>query len=285
MSLNVFLLVLLAAALHAVWNYAARKAQGDVQVIWLGLFAASLFASPVILGLLVSRGWTGMVTGGCWGFVVSTGFLHAAYFLVLASAYRTGELSVVYPLSRGTGVGLTAVLAPLLFREPVALAGLAGVASIVLGVFLLGGPARGGGVRSRGGRRALGVGVIIAAYSLTDKGGVARADPIVYIWLMSLICVVLMAPFVLAGSPGAWMERVRRYGREILIIGIGSMGTYLVILYAFSLGPVGYVVAVRELSVVVGSLLGFVFLREAITGRKVVAIVLVVAGVVLIKLS
>jgi len=285
MSLKVFLLVLLAAVLHASWNYAARKAQGDVQVIWLGLWAASLFASPVVLGWLVFRGWSGWVAAEAWGYVLATGVLHAAYFLMLSAAYRTGELSVVYPLSRGTGVGLTAVLAPLLFREAVTLAGTAGIAAIILGVFLLVRPPRGGEIQGRGVVRALGVGALIAAYSLTDKAGVARVDPLLYIWLMSLICVSLMTPFVLAGGPEAWRGRVRRYGREILVIGIGSTGTYLVILYAFSLAPVGYVVAVREFSVVVGAGLGFVFLRESVTARKLLAIILVLAGVVLVKLG
>jgi drug/metabolite transporter (DMT)-like permease len=285
MSLNVFLLVLAATVLHASWNYAARKAEGNLRVVWLGLCAACLLALPVILGLRSFRGEIGLLPAASWGFVLATGFLHAVYFLLLAAAYRTGELSVVYPVSRGTGVALTAVLAPLLFAEPVSRWGTAGIAAIIAGVFLLARPSRQGERTVRGLLQAIGVGVIIAAYSLTDKGGVMRVSPVLYIWLMSAICVLTMTPMVLRAVGTGWSEDVRRYGREILIIGFGSMGTYLIILYAFTLGPVGYVVAVREFSVVIGALLGFVFLRESITLRKIAAIALVVTGVALIKLS
>jgi len=284
MSLKLFSLVLLAAGLHASWNYAARKAQGNLRVVWLGLCAACVLSAPVVLGLQITGGRSGTWSGAAVLFVLATGLLHAAYFLLLASAYRTGELSVVYPVSRGTGVGLTALAAPLLFQEPMSALGAAGIAAIITGIFLLGRPA--GGSRPAGGiLRAVGVGVIIAAYSLTDKGGVMRVAPVPYIWLMSFVCVLTMAPVVVRASHGGWRESIDRYRREILIIGFGSMGTYLIILHAFSLGPVGYVVAVREFSVVVGALLGFVLLREPVTGRKIAAMVLVVTGALLIKLG
>jgi len=284
MSVNVFLLVLVAAVLHASWNYAARKAEGNLRVVWLGLCAATLFSLPVILGLLIFRREIGLLSAAAWGFVAATGLLHAAYFLLLSAAYRTGELSVVYPVSRGTGVALTALLAPFLFAGPASPGGMAGIAVIITGVFLLARPSRQKAGAVRGLLLAVGVGVIIAAYSLTDKGGVMRVNPVLYIWLMSAICVLTMAPVVLARTGSGWSESVRRYGREILIIGVGSMGTYLIILYTFTLGPVGYVVAVRECSVVVGSILGFVLLREEVTARKVAAIALIVTGVALIKL-
>jgi len=285
-SLNLFLLVLLAAVLHAFWNYAARKAQGNLRVMWLGLCAACLLCAPVILGLQTARGpEAGGASAPAALFVLATGLLHAAYFLLLAWAYRAGELSVVYPVSRGTGVGLTALAAPVLFREVLSAAGAAGIAAIVAGIFLFGRRPAGGPRRAPGLLQALGVGCIIAAYTLTDKAGVTRVRPVLYIWLMSLVCVLAMAPVVLRAARGGWGESLRRYKREILIIGFGSMGTYLIILHAFTRGPVGYVVAVRELSVVAGAVLGFVFLREPVTARKIAAMGLVVLGAVLIKLG
>jgi len=286
MSPDLFLLVLIAAVLHASWNYAARKAEGSARVVWLAMWAACAAALPLVLWLVFARGGIHRLPREAGPFVAATGILHAAYFLLLAAAYRAGELSVVYPVARGTGVGLTAVLASPLFGESMSGPGIAGIAAIVCGVLLMSrAPSRHPGT-SRGLVRALGVGVTIAAYSLTDKGGVMRADPVLYIWLMYLVCALAMAPFVLPGTSGSdWRDAVRRNGREILVIGVGSMGTYLIILYAFSRGPVGYVVAVREFSVAAGAVLGFALLRESISAWKVAAIVLVMAGVIVIRLG
>ncbi len=285
MSTQIFLLVLTAAVLHASWNYAARKVEGNDRVVWLGMWAACLFALPLVVWLLLTRDWTTLVPQGSWGFVIATGILHAAYFLLLASAYRTGELSVVYPVARGTGVVLTAILAPLLFAESMTALGIMGIVTITFGVLLMSRASAGGTKSVRPALMALCVGVTIAAYSLTDKGGVSHANPVIYIWLMYVVCALSMAPFISSGRAVAWGQTIRKFWREILIIGIGSMGTYLIILYAFSLGPVGYVVGVREFSVVVGAVLGAVFLKEAITPRKVAAIAMVVIGVILIRLS
>ena len=118
-----------------------------------------------------------------------------------------------------------------------------------------------------------------------DKIGIEQVHPILYIWLMSVLSVLLMWPVVMRNNRVALSRVLQRHRSEIMIIGVGATVTYLLILYAFRQGMVSYVVATRELSIVSGTALGVALLRERLTVYKAVSTLMIVAGAILQKIG
>jgi drug/metabolite transporter (DMT)-like permease len=280
MSVAAFALVLVAAVLHALWNLAAKRASGNIGLFWLGLCVASLLLAPAALWLVVpSRDFAGLP------YMAATGLCHALYFGLLAAAYRHGEMSVVYPLARGTGVAGTAAVAWVILGEQISALGALGIASVCFGVLLLGrfGPRHPAGSRSY--LLALLVGLTSTCYALVDKLGVGLVHPVVYLAGLGFAAAVFLAPLVLwkyrKDTQEAWRDRKG----PCLLVGLGSMGAYLLILCAFQQADASYVVAVREFGIVVGTVLGVLVLKEPLTVPKGMAILAITVGVVLVKVA
>lgn len=272
----------MAAIGHALWNFAARKAAGDAAIIWLSVVVGTLVA----IVLCAYTWWQGAppllswLGGLC---LVATGIIHGLYFALLAEAYEHGEISLVYPVARGSGVGLTALVAWLALGEEISLLGASGIALILAGIFCLGASAF--KHQTRGLRLALGVGLTIVCYSLVDKIGVGYVQPLYYITGMWLIGTLVRTPWIVRRYGAGLLTTARVHWQVITLIGVASLGTYLLILYAYTQGPVGYIVAVRESSVVIGALLGWIFLEERLTLLKATGLLAIVGGLVLIKAS
>jgi uncharacterized membrane protein len=218
-------------------------------------------------------------------YIVATGLIHAAYFGLLAAGYRQGELSVVYPLSRGTGVAGTALLAWAVVGEGVSAPGALGVGSVCLGILLLAlrevrRPAQG-----RSWLLAILIGLTITAYSVVDKLGVGVVSPVVYLAGLAAVTGVVLAPFLLLYHREECREAWRRHKRTSLWVGLGSTGTYLLVLAAFRQANASYVVAARELAIAVGVVLGVAVLKEPLTVAKTLATAAILVGVVLVKVA
>lgn len=282
MTSSVFLLVILAAFSHAAWNFAARKAGGNLLAMWLGLWVGCAVVLPAAI-VVVGKGLPETVqVEGVWC-IIATGLIHSAYSRLLAAGYQHGDISLVYPISRGSGIGLTAILAGLFLNEAFTPLGSIGVALISVGIICLGAGARGKTGHAKTVTLALCIGASIVSYSLIDKIGVSYTHPVVYIWLMYLIAAAVLSPFVVRRYRGALRREARRVIGYSLIIGIGGAGTYLIILFAFRAGPVGYIVAIREFAVVLGALAGIIFLKEKLTITKIIAICAIVVGIIFVK--
>jgi len=134
MTFLVFLVVLLAAALHAVWNFAAKRAAGNLGALWLGGCLGAVLSWPcaVLAHQMEPLTLIGLP------YIGATGILHAWYFGLLARSYVVGDISLVYPVARGTGVAGTATVASVFLHERLSLAGVAGILAICLGTGLLG---------------------------------------------------------------------------------------------------------------------------------------------------
>lgn len=283
MSADIFLLVLTAAFFHAFWNFTARKVAGDVVVLWLALLSGCFLLFPAVCIVVGHHGIQGSFPSPAAPYVIATGIIHALYFVLLGRAYEKGEISLVYPVARGTGIGLAALLAPLLLRESISLGGVSGIVMVLSGILFMAFRRQDRPAPDAGYRLALGTGVSIAAYSLVDKTGVGIMNPVIYLWLMGFVAALLLLPFILKYKKGLIWKTIRSFPGAVLTIGAGSMGAYLMILYAFRSAPVSYVMAAREFAVVIGAALGFFFLREKMTPWKLSAIVLIMSGVILIK--
>jgi drug/metabolite transporter (DMT)-like permease len=218
-------------------------------------------------------------------FVIATTLVHAFYFYSLGRSYASGAYSLVYPVARGLGVALVPILAFGLFDERLSRLGSAGVALVVAGIvtlhLLTAGP---GALRLD--RRVLWpviTGLTIASYSLIDKAGVARINPIPYLLLMEGGCALAGLP-LLALRREAVRGELRGWRRIVLAAAMSALA-YALVLFAFRLSKTGYVVAARELSIVFSALIGSLWLREGRLGPRLTGAAVVLAGVACIALA
>ena len=279
MSLVVLALVLFAALAHAAWNLLAKQAAGGSVFVWLAASAGALIYLPAFAVSVAST--RNQLDLAAIGLMSGSGVLHAAYFVLLQRGYSTGELSLVYPLARGTGPLLSVALAiAFLGERPSALA-IAGASIIVAAVFSL---ARGGRAANRN-REAIGfallTGATIAAYTLWDKHAVGpdRLSPIAYYWGANLVNVALLTPWALSRRElvrTAWATS----WREAAGVGLLSPLAYILVLYALARAPVSYVAPARETSILIATVLGATVLGETDPRRKLVCAALMVLGVV-----
>jgi drug/metabolite transporter (DMT)-like permease len=282
-------IVLVAALLHAGWNLLAKKSRSKIAFIWWFVMIALIGYLPMFLYFL--PGFEPTPAG--WACIIATGILHALYFWFMGGAYERGDLSLVYPLSRGSGPMFVPILAVILLHERLALSGGLGIVLVVLGIYVIHlnaftmdsflEPLR--AMRGSASLWALCTGGTIAGYSLVDKVGVGLVYPPVYIYLMFVISLLLLSPYMLLKKRTALKIEWQMNRGAILIDGFLVLFTYLMILFAFRLSKVSYVVAAREVSIVFSALLGILWLKEAHAPQKIAGSVLIACGVVLIGFS
>jgi drug/metabolite transporter (DMT)-like permease len=270
MPLSALALVVLAGLIHASWNIVAKKADGDVRyAFFIGLFTVVLWGP---LGLYLA--WQQLPQWGMaqWACVVASGALHVLYFIVLLRGYRKADLTVVYPLARGSGPLLSSLVAIALFGERITAWGFGGLAAVVLGVFLIaGGPgiwrnAKGAEQRLRirmGLLYGLLTGLAIAGYTLVDGYGVKALllSPILMFYLTSCVQSLLLLPPVLQDRPLARRHWHTQW-KSALVVGALSPVSYVLVLYALQLAPLSHVAPAREVSMLFATLLGGHLLGE-----------------------
>jgi drug/metabolite transporter (DMT)-like permease len=275
-------LVLIAAFAHAGWNLFAKTAEGGITFVWLGALAGCVLYLPVLLVALVVE--PGRLGATAFGFMVVSGALHSLYFVLLQRGYRDGDLSLVYPLARGTGPLLATIAAIAFFAERPSPLALAGAALIVAAVFSL--ATRPSRAQEAGVVFALLTGVSIAAYTLWDKQAVGDQDlsPIVYFWGLGLTNTLLLSPWVLR-RPDAIRRSWESSGRQALAVGLLSPPAYILVLYALAEAPVSYVAPAREVSILIATALGTTVLAEEGLGHRLVAAGGIVLGIAALALG
>jgi len=282
-------IVLVAALLHALWNYLTKTSRNKIAFIWWAI----LFSTIIFLPMFLYYWPTVTISAAGWGCIIATGIFHAFYFWFMSGAYQRGDLSLVYPLSRGSGPLFVPILAVLLLNEQLSALGVAGIALVIVGIFGI--HLRSFSVQSmhepfmaiRGGASlwAFCTGGTIAGYSLVDKVGVNIVHPPVYIYLMFIITLLLLTPLVFVKVRRDLKTEWKMNKIKILGVGFLQLFTYMMILFALQIGKVSYVAAVREVSIVFSALIGTVLLREKNAPQKFFGAVLICAGVIFIGLS
>lgn len=272
-------LVLAGAFIHALWNLLAKRAQGGPPFVCLFSLVAVVVYLPLAAAIMLwQRPHIGLVQ---LAFIGGTAVLHTAYFLALQRGYRFGDLSLVYPLARGTGPMLTTAAAIAFFRERPGPIALAGTALIGGGIIALTSSrhawARPNARLAAG--YALLTGMFIAGYSLLDKQAVATfgVPPVVLDWGDNLGRAAILAPVTLARRADA-RELWQRYRREVLLVGALSPLPYILVLTALVFTPVSYVAPAREISILVGAVMGARILAEGDARRRVAAATAMVLG-------
>ncbi len=288
MPLSALALVLAAALLHALWNIVAKRAGGDHRFALISAAQLSVIWAP--LGLWV--GWSVVPLWGWreWAAVLASAIVHVLYFTTLLRGYRLADLTVVYPIARGTGPLLSAGGAVLLLGERLTLAGLAGVVLVVGGVFLIaGGPGLWAQAHDAAHRERVRAGVaygaltgaLIAGYTLIDGYAVTvlAVSPILVDWLGNVLRVPFLLPGVLR-DPAALREAWRTQWKHALVVAVFGPVAYVLVLYAMTLAPVSHVAPARELSMLFAALIGGRLLGERDRGWRIAGAGLIAAGVV-----
>jgi drug/metabolite transporter (DMT)-like permease len=291
--LSAFALILLAGVIHASWNIAAKKANGDARfALQSGVFMAVVWA-PVGIAL----GWSVVPTWGFkeWGFVALSGVLHVIYYVILLRGYRKSDLTVVYPLARGSGPLLSSLVAILFLGERISLVGVAGIAGVVLGVFLVAGgpglwrkkhdPAQRARVH-KGVRYGVLTGAFIAAYTVADSYAVKflAMSPILLDYFGNLVRVGLLLPAGLYDrTETARMWRAQ--WKYALLVAVISPVSYVLVLYAVQQAPISHVAPAREVSMLFAALIGGHLLREGDRLLRLLGAAFIAAGVVALALG
>lgn len=284
MSAVAALLVLVSCVLHAGWNLWVRRARDTTAFTCLALASGVVVFLPAFV--FCARSVTISAPG--WLCVLGTGLAYFGYYRGVARAYQSGELSTTYPLMRGVGPVCALAGGILFLGERPSWAGAAGVILIVAAMFaLLGGVSR-DALRRPATRAALFVGLMYGAYSLIDKAAVGqfRVPPFVYLYLTYAVGASLFFIwFARFGDRNALRREWRERRFFCIAVGLCDPLTYLLVLTALALPespPVGYVAALRTLSVPLGVLLGVRTLGEGRASVKLAASVLLIFGLILI---
>lgn len=285
MLLSSLLLLVLAAALHAITNTLMKKSRDKIAFSWWMLGGFCVAAFPALF-------FIPDVEPFVWLIVLLSGLLEAIYFFTLTRAYTTGDLSLVYPIARGSAPLFLLLWAVFFLGERPTWIGLCGIVSVVAGLFLINLPSLRDwtqpllAFRTPASRWALLTGVLISGYSAVDKVGVRYFHPFLYLYLILLVCWIFLSfQWLLPDRRAALMEEPRN-GRLTPIIVAAVLGAagYLLVLGAMQLSPVSYVGPVREVSVVMGAWIGIRYLGERGGSLRIVASILVVVGIGLIAI-
>ena len=267
-------LALAAAALHAGWNILIARA-GDPE----GAGAAAILFGVLVFAPVAAVTWR--VEWAAVPYIGASAAFELAYFALLAAAYRRYDLSVVYPIARGSAPVLVLVVAVVATSAQPSALEVAGVATVAVGIMLVRGVHVGAGWAAPA--MALGVAACIAAYTVIDKSGLHHAAAIPYLELTLAAAGVLYA----AGLAAARGPEVVRAGfsRWTAGAGIGMFVAYALVLAALRLAPAASVAAVRETSVVMATAAAAVFLHEPVSRGRAAGSVLVAAGIVALALA
>ncbi|MEO8143734.1 MAG: DMT family transporter [Betaproteobacteria bacterium] len=293
MSASALALVVLAGLIHSIWNIAAKKAGGDARFAAFTSMMGAVIWAPVGLWF----GWNVVPAWGAveWAFVAISGVLHVLYFVILLRGYLKSDLTVVYPLARGSGPLLTSAVAILLLGERITAFGLLGIAAVVAGVFLIAGgpalfraahdPAKKAMVR-RGVIYGLATGVFIAAYTVVDGYAVKflLMSPILLDYLSNFVRVGFLVPAVLrdrAALGGLW----RAQWKYALVVALISPIGYVLVLFAMQEAPLSHVAPAREVSMLFAALIGGKLLGEGDRVLRIAGAACIAFGVMALALG
>jgi drug/metabolite transporter (DMT)-like permease len=274
-------LILAAAVIHATWNLLNKQASGHATFTWLVAVLSALLYAPATITII--EVWQIEMDFVTIGMIAGSAALHTAYFVLLNQGYRAGDLSLVYPLARGTGPLLSSLAAIAFLGERPSAVALCGALLIIGGVVVL----TTNLAQLRQSRAqdavlyALVTGLFIAAYTLWDKQAVSHfaIAPLVLDWGANVGRAVLLTPLAIKYSDQTIVEW-REHKYEAIAIAVLIPLSYILVLTAMRFTPVSYVAPAREISILIGTAMGARLLAEGDTQRRLAAACAMVLGVV-----
>ncbi len=283
-------LVLTAATIHASFNLLAKRAGAadSTAFVWLGTLVSVAAFAPLAIAVLIIQ--KPVITAVTLLFIAVSGLFHVSYCLTLQRAYTIGDLSLVYPIARGTGPLLATLGAIVLLGERPGLLAISGIGLLALGIFQVAGVGRRGEARGRAAylaaATALLPAVFTAAYTVWDKYcmGILMVPPVFYLWFNQVVRVFILAPAALRRRTQV-REVWRQYRREAIGVGILSPAGYVLILFALTVAPVSYVAPAREISILIAAILGKKLLAEGDAGHRLLGAAAMTIGLICLALG
>ena len=288
MSNAAFTLIIISAVMHAIWNLLVKRSRHKTVFIWWMFLTSGILFTAILPLSHEPFNWPGkqtvtMIAIGSVSFVL--------YHLLNGRAYRDGDLSVVYPLSQ-TSMIYVPIWGVTLLGERLSLIGVCGILLVILGTFSvqmqritfkeLARPFR--DLKSTSVRAALLAGFIYSIGSIAEKTGVRHYPPLYFTYFLILSMLLLMTINLSRTKYRlAIAEELHENWRPILCSGPVVMASFLTFRYGLNLARVGYAVPVRQVSIMVGVLIGIFFLRESFGRVRLLSAALIVTGAVLIR--
>ena len=266
-------LALGAALVHALWNLALADAEDTHAATAVALCSGLVLLAPFALVF-------GSVSSEAGQWIAASAALELGYFALLATAYSRAELSVVYPVSRGTAPVLVLLVSVVALGADVSVVQAAGVVAVGLGVLLLRGFRWGGAAGDL--LLALAVACTIAGYTLVDNEGVEHAHPLAYLALVLAPGAAIYAAVLLRARPSALRAALRP---PVVLAGVGMVVAYALFLAALELAAAAPVAAVREASILIATVLAGRLLSEDVSAGRFAGASLIVAGIAAIALA
>ncbi|HKU08976.1 MAG TPA: DMT family transporter [Bradyrhizobium sp.] len=287
MSLVPLALVVVAALIHASWNLLAKRAAaaGPAFVFAYNVVATVAYL-PWVIWLLATREQTwSWPIAACF---VASAIIHLGYSLCLQRGYQVADLSVVYPIARGTGPLFSSIGAFILLQEPPTWLGVLGLVAVVAGIGCIstqGNLAAFSQPKGQEGVRwGFATGSLIASYTVVDGYGVKvlAIHPVLLDWFSNFLRLFLLGPLMLR-NPGHMMKAMQGYWWLAVGVGLFSPLSYILVLTAVDMGaPLSLVAPAREMSMMIGAIFGMLILREPVNIWRVVGCATIIAGVVLL---
>jgi drug/metabolite transporter (DMT)-like permease len=287
MSLSALILVLIAAVLHAVWNFLAKDAHDSSAFMWWGVSVGALW-----YGVVVSTRSSLALPAHAWFILLPSLIMEIVYLALITRGYANGDLSQVYPIARGSPPLFIALWSALFLGERLSLLGYGGIALLVFGIYLASIPAFTDfwkplrALTHRPTQLALLAAICVSIYSTLDKIGVSYSTPLVYnAWVYAGIGIGY-APVVWSrANRASTLREWKTNWRRIVLGSFATIGSYFLALTGLSMTAASYVGAVRATSVIVGALLGWLWLKESFGAVRVIAAATMVTGLLLVAIA
>ena len=275
-------LLVLSASLHALWNLLLKRSQEKYITMGWQVLLSGIFAFVLLL-------FIGLPDRSMWRFAIISMALEATYFILLSNAYTDNDFSLVYPIARGTAPAFLMLWSILFLHEQLTTGGMIGVGLIVCGMIVIGATSliqsRGNKLHMKGIFIALTVALIISLYTLIDGTAVKNGSPLSYALTMFMLVPTITTVY-----------NVRRFGWNrfisawkgprlpLILAAVLGVVAYMLALFAYTLAPVSYSGAIREMSVVIGAFLGWQFLGEKMGGMRVMGSIIIFCGILVIAI-
>jgi drug/metabolite transporter (DMT)-like permease len=274
------LFIVFSGLIHSIWNLFTKKSINKTVFLWFTQWAAIIVFLPFTIKELAMLEHPVPLIG--WSLLLISVLLHGVYVLLLGKTYSTGDLSQAYPIMRGTSPLLVPLIGVLILGENLLFVNWIGVASIIIGIFLIGGVGLEHLTKlpSQTALLAFGVGVLITGYTVLDKLVLPYLPPFPLNEATNI--GNLLALSYTALRSGAIRQEWKVNWKTIILGGIMAPGGYILFLEALKLMPVAQIAPMREIGIVFGTLMGVFFLREAEGLKRIGASVLIVLGILLL---
>ena len=276
------LLLLVSAILHTGWNLLIKQSEDKYIVTWWMVTIGGVFAMIALL-------FTGLPPREMWLFAIISICVEAVYFVTLSYAYHDNDFSLIYPVARGAAPAFLALWSFLFLHEKLTSGGMIGLGMIIGGLLIIGintlSQAHVTHLHFKGAAVAVFIALLISIYSTIDGAAVRNGSAVPYVLSMFAFVPLPITPFIFREYKWTKIKEVLiRQSLRVPLASILGVLAYLMAVFAFSIAPVSYAGAVREVSVVLGALAGWWFLKERMGGVRVFGAIVIFAGILIIAM-